>query len=67
MTLPTNCDWCGQVLTPWDPDENTPCRGCGNIVPTWENLSPSQRRLRIALIARRDAQAIPVEVRKDVL
>lgn len=67
MTLPANCDWCGYVLAAWDPDEDTPCKGCGNIVLTWENLNPGQRRLRMQIIARREAQATPIEVRKDVL
>ena len=70
MTLPDVCDFCGHKLTPWDADQDTLCNpkwgGCGNIVPTWEHLTPEQRRMRITLIYRR-ANPTPVAVRKDVL
>lgn len=69
MTLPDACDFCGFALAPWDPEEDTPCGNCGNVVPTWEHLTPEHRRQRMTLIARRQAitAAPTVDVRRDVL
>lgn len=69
MTLPEFCDFCGAFLNPWNPNENTPCRNCGNIVPTWENCTPDQRRTRIRQQARRQAieDAATVPVKEDKL
>lgn len=65
MTLPDNCDTCGDPLTPWDADEDSRCSNCGSTVRTWEHLNPEESRRRMRLIARRaaieEARTVPVQ------